>query len=57
MAGCNARCPQLRIPCVGCRGPADDANVNSVLAMFGEKGVPREEIARRLRTFAPGVQS
>ena len=57
MAGCNARCPQLRIPCVGCRGPADDANVESVLAMFGEKGVPREEIARRLRTFAPGVHS
>lgn len=57
MAGCNARCPQLRIPCVGCRGPADDANVNSLLAMFGEKGVPREEIARRLRTFAPGVHS
>jgi len=52
VAGCNARCPELNVPCVGCRGPADDANVNSALAMFVEKGVSRERIAMRLRTFA-----
>ena len=53
VAGCGARCPELGIACVGCRGPASDANVKSALAMFGEKGIPREQIARKLRTFAP----
>ncbi|MCC7174433.1 MAG: hypothetical protein IT159_04490 [Bryobacterales bacterium] len=53
VAGCQARCPGLNVPCVGCRGPADDANVESAMNMFGEKGIPREEIAAKLRTFAP----
>jgi len=53
VAGCDARCPGLGIPCVGCRGPADDANVTSALAMFAEKSIPRERIAAKLRTFAP----
>lgn len=53
VAGCHARCPALGVRCVGCHGPADDANVQSALAMFGEKGIPREEISRKLRTFAP----
>jgi sulfhydrogenase subunit delta len=52
-AGCEARCPGLGIPCAGCRGPADDANFPSALAMFGEKGIPREEISAKLRAFAP----
>ncbi len=53
VAGCDARCPALGVECVGCRGPVHDANFASALALFGEKGVPREEIARKLRTFAP----
>jgi len=53
VAGCDARCPSLNIPCVGCRGPADDANIQSAMDMFGEKGIPREVIAAKLRTFAP----
>jgi len=53
VAGCEARCPGLGIPCVGCRGPAEDANVASALAMFAEKSIPRERIAAKLRTFAP----
>jgi coenzyme F420-reducing hydrogenase gamma subunit len=58
VAGCNARCPALRIPCVGCRGPADDANVASAMAVFGETGVSREDIIRKLGMFAPeGVRS
>lgn len=52
-AGCNARCPALRIPCVSCRGPAADANYASAMAMFAGGGVPREDLARKLRTFAP----
>jgi coenzyme F420-reducing hydrogenase gamma subunit len=52
-AGCKARCPELRVPCVGCRGPVGDANPSSLLAMLEEKGLDRERIAIRLRTFAP----
>jgi sulfhydrogenase subunit delta len=53
IGGCNARCPQLGVACVGCRGPAHDANFPSALAMFGEHGIPPDDIARKLRTFAP----
>jgi len=57
-AGCKARCPELNVPCVGCRGPADDANPSSLIAMLEEKGFERESLAIRLRTFAPqGVAS
>jgi len=52
-AGCKARCPELRVPCMGCRGPANDANPASLLTAFEEKGFNREAVATRLRTFAP----
>jgi len=52
-AGCDARCPGLRVPCVGCRGPARDENIPSLLAAFEQKGFDRKQIAARLRTFAP----
>jgi len=51
--GCLARCPALGIPCVGCRGPSVDANVESALAMYESKGIPRDEIVAKLATFAP----
>lgn len=50
--GCHARCPPLGIGCVGCRGPAVDANVPSLLALFERRGMPRAEARRKLRTFA-----
>jgi len=54
VAGCQARCPNLRVPCVGCRGPVvGDANPSSLLSAFEEKGFDRQAIAARLRTFAP----
>ncbi len=56
-AGCNARCPALRVPCVGCHGPAADANMGSMLSLLGEKAPDREQVAARLRTFAPGGAS
>jgi len=52
-AGCKARCPNLRVPCVGCRGPVGDANFSSLLTAFEEKGFDRRDLAARLRTFAP----
>lgn len=53
VAGCNARCPGLGVACLGCRGPAADANFPSAIAMFSERGIPQEHVARRLRMFAP----
>jgi coenzyme F420-reducing hydrogenase gamma subunit len=52
-AGCLARCPELRVPCVGCRGPAKDANPSSLLAIMAEKGYDRDRMIDRLRMFAP----
>jgi len=52
-AGCKARCPELRVPCVGCRGPVHDANPVSLAAMLAERGFDREAVATRLRTFSP----
>jgi len=52
-AGCNARCPELRVPCIGCRGPARDANASSMLATLEARGFDRAQLAGRLRTFAP----
>ena len=54
VAGCDARCPDLRVPCVGCRGPAAGANLDSLVAVMEEKGFSRPQLAARLRTFAPG---
>jgi sulfhydrogenase subunit delta len=52
-AGCNARCPALRVPCVGCRGPFADANTPSLLETLEAGGLDRERMAARLRIFAP----
>jgi sulfhydrogenase subunit delta len=53
VAGCEARCPGLGIPCVGCRGPAGDVNVESAFSTFRSKGISGDQIAMKLRTFAP----
>jgi sulfhydrogenase subunit delta len=52
-AGCDARCPSLGVPCVGCRGPAVDANMASALELFVAEGFDPAQVARRLGTFAP----
>ncbi len=51
-AGCGARCPALRIGCVGCRGPAMDANPESLAATYVERGMRPDAVARKMRTFA-----
>jgi coenzyme F420-reducing hydrogenase gamma subunit len=51
--GCDARCPQLRVPCIGCRGPVNDANPLSLLSAIEQKGFDRRQVVNRLRTFAP----
>ena len=55
VAGCHARCPSYGVPCIGCRGPIDEANVASFRRILGDVKFDDEEIARRLRTFASPI--
>lgn len=52
VAGCKARCPSHNQPCIGCRGPVDEANVSSEIHLLKEKGFTWIDIQNRLRTFA-----
>jgi sulfhydrogenase subunit delta len=53
--GCGARCPAYNVPCIGCRGPADDANLKSMESILVKAGFTAEDIHRRLRAFAAPV--
>jgi coenzyme F420-reducing hydrogenase gamma subunit len=56
-SGCGARCPGYNVPCIGCRGPAADANFSSMQRILAQAGIDEETIRRRLRTFASPVVS
>jgi len=51
--GCNARCPATGIPCEGCRGPVQEANIAQELELLLERGFDRKEIERRMSRFTP----
>ncbi len=55
-AGCNARCPSYGVPCCGCRGPVDEANVASEVKILHEKGFTAVDIHNALRAFAAPAQ-
>ncbi len=52
-SGCGARCPGFNVPCIGCRGPAEEANFGSMTEILVKSGFREEDIRRKLRTFAP----
>ncbi|GAJ21487.1 unnamed protein product, partial [marine sediment metagenome] len=52
VAGCNARCPNSGIPCSGCRGPVEEANIASEVEILKERGFTLPDIYNQLRTFA-----
>jgi coenzyme F420-reducing hydrogenase gamma subunit len=54
-AGCQARCPGFNVPCIGCRGPVDEANFSSMRDILAKSGFRDVEIRQRLRTFAAPV--
>jgi len=37
--GCNAVCPSVGRECIGCRGPAEDANIDSLINIYKERGI------------------
>lgn len=51
-AGCGAVCPEYGIPCVGCWGPVDEANVAYEFKLLLEQGFSPEEITKKFRMFA-----
>ena len=52
VAGCSARCLSYGIPCSGCRGPVEEANIASEVDILKEKGFTLKDIHNRLRTFS-----
>ena len=50
-AGCNAICPRNHLGCWGCRGPAAEANYESLLEILTERGFSEEQIAERANFF------
>ena len=50
-AGCNAICPRNHLGCWGCRGPADEANFESMIEILGEHGFSEGQITERINFF------
>ena len=50
-AGCGAKCVTLGRPCTGCRGVADDANLESARAVLAEHGLAVERLNTGLSLF------
>ena len=49
--GCNAICPRNHFGCWGCRGPAEEANFESLIQILRERGFADREIAERANFF------
>ncbi|MDI6794377.1 MAG: NADH:ubiquinone oxidoreductase [bacterium] len=47
-AGCGAVCPAAKAGCLGCRGPAEDANYESLIRIMQEKGFSEFLIKEKL---------
>jgi sulfhydrogenase subunit delta len=50
-AGCGAKCVTLGRPCTGCRGIAEDANLDSARLVLSEHGMLKSELDRVLQLY------
>ncbi len=50
--GCDAICTAAGHECMGCRGPSEDANLVAYIDLLISKGYKREDIEKRLHTYA-----
>jgi len=50
-AGCDAPCPAGGLGCWGCRGPAEDCNIEELMAIAERKGFDLVEVKERLGFF------
>ncbi len=54
--GCDSWCPNNRFGCWGCRGPAEDANVEQMKEITEKYGFSRETMLDRLECFGGFAQ-
>lgn len=50
--GCSVMCPERNYPCIGCRGPYTDANLDAYFKLLQMKGVSKEIVYSHLNRFA-----
>jgi len=50
--GCGARCVSLGRPCTGCRGIAEDANLDSARAILAGYGLPADALDSALQIYS-----
>lgn len=50
-AGCDSWCPDNRMGCWGCRGPADEANIPYFREVIRNHNIPEEVMVDRLECF------
>jgi len=50
--GCKALCPSNGKPCLGCRGPYEDANIKGHIRVLQDIGFSKEEIIEALSLFS-----
>lgn len=51
-AGCGAICPSHNLPCVGCWGPAEEANRSAEFKLLLEKGFDPESLQRKMAIYS-----
>lgn len=56
-AGCNAICPSLNLPCVGCFGPYEEANYASLVEKLKEIGLSEDDAKRKLGIYGGAIAS
>ncbi len=54
--GCDSWCPNSRFGCWGCRGPAEDVNLEQMKTIMKERGFSDETILDRLECFGGFAQ-
>ena len=50
-AGCGAVCPTGNMGCLGCRGPAEEANFDSFRQIMKDKGFSNEDVKEKVEFF------
>jgi len=50
-AGCDARCPSVNSPCIGCRGLVEDLNEQAQKDVLEKHGLTPEDIIKKFRWF------
>ena len=54
--GCDSWCPNSRFGCWGCRGPAEDANIEQLKEIMKKNGFSEETVLDRLECFGGFAQ-